>query len=528
MSKSRRLNIFLIKKNIKSYKACIKDPDELIEYKLRNDLTFNGRFFIRPPKSKPPDWLEFVQPHLVPDIDELASSSQAAVLLITVENQILAFTFGSGRYLLEDDSYENGFGLRVSLNTVKTDSLRSVDHQAFEDLRLNTRKQTSRKAPIEKFGLDIRKDLMKSITGIPEDKDFATSISGSDSLSITTDAAFNEIGDKCKDILKYYRMRRFKTRYPWIENIAVVKKKSVIDKLQKILLRELTRGNIEDIDIAPPGIVEWPDIKAFKYSTKKDSMEYIDMTIDDFYDQVEIDQNLDLDILKKFRIQVLYKDEDESSISWSLFKCLVFQSTYKGELYVLSNGDWYHIDKDFIKQVNASYLEIHPPEIDLPLREAHDKTEGRYNEYAADSSDDLLLMDKKLVRPPGGSSSIEFCDLISSKGQFIHVKMRGASSMLSHLFSQGLISASLFIESSDFRKVVYDKIEEENPAFAELIPIAINPNPGDYEVSYIVVAKKKGDETRELPFFSKLNLVQHAQQLGMLGFYVTFEQIGIE
>ncbi len=49
-------------------------------------------------------------------------------------------------------------------------------------------------------------------------------------------------------------------------------------------------------------------------------------------------------------------------------------------------------------------------------------------------------MDKKNIPYGGGYSRIEFCDLFSKSKQMIHVKRYGGSSVLSHLFNQGLVS----------------------------------------------------------------------------------------
>jgi uncharacterized protein (TIGR04141 family) len=49
---------------------------------------------------------------------------------------------------------------------------------------------------------------------------------------------------------------------------------------------------------------------------------------------------------------------------------------------------------------------------------------------------------------------IEFCDLYSAAKQIIHVQRYGASSTLSHLFSKGLVSGTLFARDADFRRHV--------------------------------------------------------------------------
>lgn len=52
-------------------------------------------------------------------------------------------------------------------------------------------------------------------------------------------------------------------------------------------------------------------------------------------------------------------------------------------------------------------------------------------------------MDRQLISYGGGASRIEFCDVLSDSGQRIHVKQYSGSSVMSHLFNQGLVSASI-------------------------------------------------------------------------------------
>jgi Family of unknown function (DUF6119) len=47
--------------------------------------------------------------------------------------------------------------------------------------------------------------------------------------------------------------------------------------------------------------------------------------------------------------------------------------------------------------------------------------------------------------------SIELCDLLTRNRRLIHVKKRGTSSTLSHLFSRGVVSAELLARESPFR-----------------------------------------------------------------------------
>ena len=86
--------------------------------------------------------------------------------------------------------------------------------------------------------------------------------------------------------------------------------------------------------------------------------------------------------------------------------------------------------------------------------------------------------------------------------------------MLSHLFSQGLISGELFVSDNAFRKRV-----------AEELGIGFEVGK-KYKVVFAIVSKTKGNAL-ELPFFSRLNLKYAARRLTSFGYDVAIAKIGL-
>jgi uncharacterized protein (TIGR04141 family) len=56
--------------------------------------------------------------------------------------------------------------------------------------------------------------------------------------------------------------------------------------------------------------------------------------------------------------------------------------------------------------------------------------------------------------------SVEVCDVLTANRQLIHVKLKFGSRDLSHLFSQGFVSATLLQSDSVFREATHKKIKE--------------------------------------------------------------------
>lgn len=71
-------------------------------------------------------------------------------------------------------------------NTVAPDGLKSVDAKTIEETTLHTRRDVSRDSAFAAFGLDPSRDLLRAVTGTPQDGTLAHRLTGADSLGIWT------------------------------------------------------------------------------------------------------------------------------------------------------------------------------------------------------------------------------------------------------------------------------------------------------------------------------------------------------
>lgn len=134
----------------------------------------------------------------------------------------------------------------------------------------------------------------------------------------------------------------------------------------------------------------------------------------------------------------------------------------------------------------------------------------------AKANGDFCLMDKKLVAVEGGPKKIEACDLFTRSKKLIHVKNKGQSAQLSHLFAQGKISAECFISDEGFRKQVS---EIALATFGEeVFDYREKPKSDEYEVVYAIIDDKESSLDKALPFFSKVNLMLTMQELDRMHF----------
>jgi uncharacterized protein (TIGR04141 family) len=156
------------------------------------------------------------------------------------------------------------------------------------------------------------------------------------------------------------------------------------------------------------------------------------------------------------------------------------------------------------------------------LPEYDDDSETSYNKRVAESDPGrFALMDHKPVSYGGSKGGLEFCDLYTRQGDLIHVKRYGNSSVLSHLFSQGLVSGELFQTEPAFRK----EVNRVLPADYRLPDPNRRPAQDQYQAVFAVVSDVPGDLT--LPFFSRLNMKHAARRLGGYGFRVARAKIPV-
>lgn len=144
-------------------------------------------------------------------------------------------------------------------------------------------------------------------------------------------------------------------------------------------------------------------------------------------------------------------DGDDVLDSAPAIKWLEASVPMGSERYFLMDGEWFEIGADYVRTSRDAIGRLFPatPSVALPPWSlAANRTEYDYNSYvAARSAGRILCLDKnrKVRDPLGARSPLEICDLLGPDNELIHVKRAEGSAPLSHLFSQGLVSAQSLI-----------------------------------------------------------------------------------
>lgn len=510
----QKLTVFLLKEGV-SRTGALRDPDELASHRVNTLSPDEDSLFVAGRPPRPPRWQSFLDPHVEGSLSTLLSASASAVLLFESENRLFAVTFGHGRHLLDPESFEQDFGLKVVLNSVAPDQLKSVDAKTVDDTTVHTRRDVSRDSSLSAFGLDVSRDLLRAVTGTPKDETLAHRLTGADALGIHTRTQLPELPSLGSRLLTAYDSDAYRENFEFIDHLRPERRPEKIRELETELVRALNARAIDDLHLAAPETLDWLDIAGFRLSTLPAGQPTAaDPQISAYLDSH--DGDLDIEQLKRDRLFAI-ASTGEIKHSWTILRCLVYEVTVAGELFVLSAGQWFRVGLPFKNQVYADVAKLPTISVALPVADAG-TDEARYNAKAAKAIGGLCL-DRKLVRD-GGPDSIEICDILTPSGGLIHVKQRGSSSTLSHLFAQGVNSAERLLNDDDFREQARALVTSTDGSFPVVIP-AERPPAEAHEISFAVITRSDRSTPLTLPFFSVVSLRAAASRLHGFGFKVT-------
>lgn len=515
--KSRSLAIYLFKKD--TTRADLRSSfRKLDNYAVIREGTRLGELFVKPPAEKPPNWLSLFKGFTSPPLEKILNRSVSAVFLAEVQKRLVALTFGYGWSFLPEGSYEEDFGLKVTLNSIDPGRVKSIDRVSFDAASRYSRIQASQETTIGAFGLDVEQDLLRAVTGTPVDAKLGTRLTGKDALHAQANVALADLHDLIGRYLDQYRKKTYKEHYPWIDQIHEVQDPEKLSELEEKLITKILAGDFSNLWLTAPEIIDWDRVAGFRYRPSPNREAVDDIHISSFLSSVSSKSELTADQLKhKYTVHAIDNAVDAPLKKWSLYRCLYFETESGKSTFLLNNGKWYRISKDFLDRVNQAFADV--PKNVVALPNFVDANEGAYNTRVAGEANIYALMDRNLIVFEGAADPIEFCDLFSNSKEIIHVKRYAGSSALSHLFAQGLVSGTLFSHEAIFRRQVRRKL----PRFGASIPITRKPNRKEFAVIFAVISKSQGP--LGLPFFSRITLRNAFQTLTDLGYKVSMSKI---
>ncbi len=508
-----QLTIFLVRPGLTDPDKILEDRDGLEHFDIRTSKGFLGSLYVRKSVERRPRWLAFFAGALDPRKVPAKSASSAAVLLIQRKKQVYALTFGYGRTLLAPGVVDQRFGLRATLNAIDPDRIRSIDRKTFEAISRHTREQVSRESGIGTFGLDVERDLLRAVTGTAADETLGKRFTGMDALTVTVPVTLDGLSEFLERLGGLSEKQDYRERFPWVDRLAEVRDKELARQLDRLIASRIKQLQIDRIWLVPPDIVDWSDVNEFTYRAAKSAKRYDDVSLEFYLEDGCSPADVTPSELRTGRVNCFSAAGDTIVHRWSVWSCLSAEVDFRGAVYVLSDGTWFRVDAGFAAEVDSVIASLPKTKVSLPPYD--DDTEAAYNKRIADQEEDLALMDGQLIPAGLGRDKVEFCDLYDRERVLVHVKRNGRSSVLSHLFSQGLVSAQLLFSDPAFRQAVNERL----PLSHRFADPATRINPSDFEVAYAIV-DRAGRQVR-LPFFSRVNLRSVCATLKGFGYNVT-------
>lgn len=479
-----------------------------------------GPLYVVRSHSNIPRWASFFDGAI--DIVELGRNQATGALLIVKErNRLFLFSFGQGRHLAKTECIQANFGLRAALNLLDPESIRSLDRTSLESQPKQAREQSGVGVGLDFFGIDIESDLLRAITGRPKSNYFGNRLSGGDPVKLSLNMALEDVKELAAQLLEAYSDQAYKSGpFSWIDHIGEVKDKSLQKKLDSKLTESLTKKEFDRIWLCAPKIVDWERVAGFKYSFGRRAMRYSDTRIEECLAEISKD-GVELALIKRRKIQAV-DEEDVCIFDDTVYRFVYAEVWVDGCTHILNAGTWYSVDADYVRRIQEQYGDIMAKEYERDLPEYDDENEQEYNIRLVNSDKtEFALMDRNNIRLPDAASPIEPCDIYRRGKELIHIKRYGGSSVLSHLFNQGLVSGELLQREPDFRR----EFNKRLPGHLKIDEIEKRPERNEYTVVYAIVSEQENG--LNLPFFSKISIKHAVNRLEAFGHRVRIAKVPV-
>lgn len=449
-TKKERLSIYLVKDTNLADEQIIKIDQAKPAIEIAVESGQATLYAKDPPQPRIPEWVDFLFSNQErPEEYFRGNRSEGAVVLFRQQKATFALTFGMGYHLLNLDLVERDFGLKVTLNSVNPDKLRSLDKASYEANPLNTRSQSPRDVDIFDLRIDTESDMVYALTGVSEVPVFGEHLTGRDALTIMPEARLDDLPKILTEALARYQQKP-PTKFAWVEDVNRVRNPDDL----AILEMELDELLSEDppppnVWLGEPEIVDWETQTGYSFDRRERTPRYQTLELDHLL--AYMTDHGTTPSSQSFRAQPVHvNDANYTSIKrWSAYQCLYAEILDGGRVYILRNGVWHLVSDNFVSRVDEALATIEIDKAKMPVY-AHDD-EGEYNKSCAASEPGYELFDCDNVFVGGPYDKIEFCDLVRDGRDLIHVKIYRSSATLSHLFAQGRVSAETFLKHADFR-----------------------------------------------------------------------------
>jgi uncharacterized protein (TIGR04141 family) len=484
-----------------------------------------------------PKWVTHLEP--VFQIEErLTSQSPCAVLIFRNGGRIYAVSFSYGHVYIDDDKTEADFGLKVAINAVSDNKLRSVERSNI-GAAIREFAQAAGQRELKAFGFDEALELIRKVSGYATDDDFVDLVTGARALRFSKKMEIADIPDIATEALELFGKNTYQnTAFKIIDFLSPVLDVHIAKDLDEELVKAIREGS-DEFEVAIPDILP-TNVGTFRFERAGFSDYHPDLSLDLYREELGDDlEALTVSDIKKHRVAAYSEAGDTRIDSWSMRQALIGTLALNSERYALNEGVWYRIDQAYKDAADSlfSRLKGSPDPIFIPFRKTigprqrgrkpktYYQSEESYNDERAAASG-YLLLDRKLIGiPDEPGRGIEACDLLDVQGRrFIHVKKSSRqSSVLSHFFKQGANAAQMVRKYPPFRDALVAKVRElYGDGSADLLDRSLDEK---WTVEFQIADTPRPNGDYNIPFFSKLTLRDETRSMEAMRFDVAVKFI---
>ena len=484
------------------------------------------------PKQKVPPWAKALTP-LFPDLNRVQNLSNRFVIVLPVAGRHFAVCFGYGSSTLEWSAVEANFGLRFAARRMSPKSLREFRSRRVGASNRTQAIQIPVGGDIKDLDVTLEGEFVRRLAGTLDEEDGAQfddvdAVAATDAISFRARTDLSKVQETLAAMLEEVEQKTAAEGLKFVDSLEPLRVKSertaeLDRRLAESLfagLRGYTSGDgvLSDLqehlfEFSYPDALTTDEIdKIFVYRGER-SVELPETTIEGVRQAIsELKGRLTAGSLDGIRLMAFDTEGEPRSPYLSLRHWLIYEAGDADKRYILTLGRWFSLLESYTRKLDEDLLRIEDLTGSLnPPSWVASQGEGDYNELLSTSIPGRsVVLDTVDIRSADGDE-IEACDIFHENGYLLHVKRFEKSQTLSHLFSQGLVSAFSLRRDDKYREQFLREVEYRDPslkAAAEAAPQV---------VVYGIGVRKNKAVPLELPSFSKVNLRDFANRLRVTG-----------
>ncbi|MFJ7213358.1 DUF6119 family protein [Amycolatopsis sp. NPDC098790] len=407
------------------------------------------------------------------------NTTASAVLFLRVGKVSYAVAFGQGWRYLSDNKIDREFGLDVAVRLLDPDEIRRITRWALSAKARVDQNMVPGGQGLWAFGLREHAELVRRLSGkvhgdLTVDlahvrrrgayRNFRLGLDCGDGIQLPLSIEGESLVSDLRVLTRVVTEMEVHDRLEplqWVRRLAPGHDlREVLDSTVADLLAhpDPDRG---EVGVAYPArYYDGPDVQVYRGHVGDVPVDTPELGIDDL--RAGIRGRQPAEQLRVLHASVIEGFDDTGRSlggSVSALHWLAAEIVDPECRYILLDGDWYRLGDKYLHHVAhivEGAFEGAPPWVLPAWDSAPTDPEGKvlerdYNKHVADVDHRFLCLDRKLLKTRVHPRGFETCDLLGPDNVLVHVKKVSSStgsSVLSHLFAQGLVAIESLTDSS--------------------------------------------------------------------------------